>query len=83
MCPEPATGISLGGAANNDTTITVWVKMLLKSKNKLSKASNEIYEWCMRNQLTVHTYKTEEMILKANRFIGPLRPIMFGNAVIK
>ena len=37
----------------------------------------------MSNQLTVHTGKTEAMILKANGFIGPLRPIIFGNAVIK
>ena len=37
----------------------------------------------MRNQLTVDTGKTEAMILKANGFIGPLRPIMFGNAMIK
>ena len=37
---------------------------------------------CMRNQLTAHTGKTETMISKANGFIGPLRPIMFGNAVI-
>ena len=27
--------------------------------------------------------KTEAMILKANGFIRPLRPIMLGNAVIK
>ena len=50
--------------------------------DKLNKASSELYEWCMRNQLTVHTGKTEAMILKANGFIGPLRRIMFGNAVI-
>ena len=31
---------------------------------------------------TLHTGKTEAMILKANGFIGPLRTIMFGNAVI-
>ena len=37
----------------------------------------------MRNQLTVHTGKTEAMILKANGFIGLLRPIMFGNALIE
>ena len=32
---------------------------------------------------TVHTCKTETVISKANGFIGPLRPIMFGIAVIK
>ena len=37
----------------------------------------------MCNQLTVHTGKTEAMILKASGFIRPLRTIKFGNAVIK
>ena len=51
--------------------------------NFLDKTSSELYEWCIRNQLTVHTGKTDAMILKANGFIGPLRPITFGNAMIK
>ena len=69
----------------DDTTIYCIAKNVEEVTDKLNKASScsELYEWCMRNQLTVHTGKTEAMILKANGFIGPLRPIMFGNALIK
>ena len=67
----------------DDTTIYCTGKNVEEVIDKLNKASSELYEWCMCNQLTVHTGKTEAVILKANAFIGPLRPIMFGNAVIK
>ena len=62
---------------------TLTGKNIEEVTDKLNKASSELYEWCMHNQLTVHTGKTEAMILKANGFTGPLRPAMFGNAVIK
>ena len=59
------------------------VKRVEEVIEKLSKASSELYEWCMRNQLTIDIGKTEAMILKADGFIEPLRPIIFGNTVIK
>ena len=67
----------------DDTTIYCTGRNVEEVIDKLNKASSELYEWCMRNQLTVLTGKTEAMISKANGFIGPLRPIMFGNALIK
>ena len=60
----------------NDTTIHCMGKKVEEVIDKLSKASSELYEWCMCNQLTVHTGKTEAMILKAIGFTGPLRPIV-------
>ena len=67
----------------DDTTIYCIGESVEEVADKLNKASSELYEWCMRNQLTVHTGKTEATILKSNGFIGPLTQIMFGNAVIK
>ena len=67
----------------DDTTIYCIGKNVEEVIDKLNKASSELYVWCMRNQLTVHTGKTEAMILKANGFIAPLRPVMSGNALIK
>ena len=55
----------------DDTTIYCIGKKVEEVTDKLNKASSELYEWFMRNQLTVHTGKTEAMILKANGFIGP------------
>ena len=65
----------------DDITIYCIGKNVEDFKDKLNKASSELYEWCMLNQLTVHTGKTEAMISKTNGFIGPLRIIMFGNGM--
>ena len=40
-------------------------------------------EWCKRNQLTIHTGKSEAIIITRQDFIGPLRPVMIGNEIIK
>ena len=67
----------------DDTTIYCIGNHVEEVVDKLSKALRELYDWCVRNQLTVHTDKTEAMILKANGFTGPLRPILFGDTIIK
>ena len=40
-------------------------------------------EWCKRNQQTIHTGKSEAMIITRQDFIGPLRPVMIGNEIIQ
>ena len=40
-------------------------------------------EWCKRNQLTIHTGKSEAMIITRQDFIGSLQPVMIGNEIIK
>ena len=66
----------------DDTTIYCIGKNVEEVIDKLNKTSSEL---CMSGvcALTVNTGKTEAMILTSNGFIGPLRPIMFGNALIK
>ena len=39
--------------------------------------------WCSKNRLTVHTGKTEAMVISARPFTGPMRPIIFGNSYIQ
>ena len=36
-----------------------------------------------KNHHTVHTGKTEAMIISNTYFVGPLQPVMFGNNMIK
>ena len=67
----------------HDTSIYCIGNRVEEVVDKLSKALSELYDWCVRNQLNVHTDKTEAMILKANGFTGPLRPILFGDTIIK
>ena len=42
----------------DDSTTYCIGKNVEEAIDKLNKASVELYEWCMRNQLTVHTGKT-------------------------
>ena len=43
----------------------------------------EVYDWCVKNKLTVHPGKSEAMILRRTPLIGPLRPLMYGGNLIK
>eukprot|EP00794_Sanderia_malayensis_P008603 gene8603-9531_t len=67
----------------DDTTIFCIGKELEDVIDNLNRASGELHEWCLKNRLTVHPEKTEATIIKANGFTGPLRPILFGETVIK
>ena len=50
--------------------------------NMMNKAAKELFNWCKKNQLTVHTGKTEAMIISHRDFTGPLRPVWFGTSII-
>ena len=50
---------------------------------KLNVAANQLNAWCTKNHHTVHTGKTEAMIISNTYFVGPLQPVMFGNNMIK
>ena len=49
--------------------------------DKLIKALASINLWCRNNKLTIHTGKSEVMILTYKPFCGPLQPVMLGNTV--
>ena len=49
----------------------------------LNNTGEQVNEWCKRNQLTIHTGKSEAMIITRQDFNGPLRPAMIGNEIIK
>ena len=51
----------------------------------VNEAAKELFNWCnwcKNNQLTVHTGKTEAMIISHRDFTGPLRPFWFGTSII-
>ena len=50
--------------------------------DKLNKALASINLWCRNNKLTIHTGKSEVMILTHKPFCGPLKPVMLGNKVL-
>ena len=50
---------------------------------KLNLLFEEIHTWCQHYKLTLHTGKTEVMILQKNAFVGPLPPIKCGGNLIE
>ena len=51
--------------------------------NALNVMLRAFYLWCQRNQLTVHTGKTEAMYISCSPFVGPMREIKFGGDTIE
>ena len=43
----------------------------------------QVYDWCMKNKLTVHPGKSKAMIMMKTPFIGPLRPLKYGENYVK
>ena len=43
---------------------------------------NDVKVWCCKNHLTVHTGKTVAIVISSHAFIGPMRPLLFGNSYI-
>ena len=39
-------------------------------------------QWCKDNQLTIHPFKTEAILIRKSPFIGPLPPLYFGYGMI-
>ena len=42
-----------------------------------------MHDWCQENQLTIHTGKSEVLIITNRDFVGPLRPVRIGNEIIQ
>ena len=66
----------------DDTTLSVVGDNVEVVLDKLNKALASINLWCRNNKLTIHTGKSEAMILTLKPFCGPLKPVMLGNKVL-
>ena len=49
----------------------------------LNETRKQIFTWCCENKLTIHTGKSEVMLLTNRNFIGPLRPVSINDQEIK
>ena len=67
----------------DDTTIYYIGKDPEEIVDALNVMLQAFYVWCQRNQLTVHTGKTEAMYISCSPFVGPLREINFGEDTIE
>ena len=49
---------------------------------KLNKVLDELRLWSLRSKLSIHSIKTEAMILTKQGFIGSAPPILFGDMYV-
>ena len=66
----------------DDTTIYYIGKEVEETIDASNHILNDFRVWCCKNHLTVHTGKTVAMLISNYAFLGPLRPLMFGNSYI-
>ena len=67
----------------DDTTIYVIGSSPDSVASTLNTTLQKLSVWCSENLLTVHSGKTEYMLLGCSRFIGPLQKIKLGDSNIK
>lgn len=65
-----------------DTTIYYIGKEVEELIDALNLILKDFRVWCCKNHLTVHTGKTVAILISSHAFVGPLRPLMFGNPYI-
>ena len=66
----------------DDTTLSAVGDNVEVVIDKLNKALTSINLCCRNNKLTIHTGRSEVMILTHKPFCGPLKPVMLGNKVL-
>lgn len=66
----------------DDTTIYFIEKEVEEIIDALNIILNDFKVWCFKNHLTVHTGKTVAMLISSHAFVGPMRPLLFGNSYI-
>ena len=64
----------------DDTTIYYIGMEVEDIVDKLNEILKDLFDWCQRNKLSVHTGKTEAMLITRSGFIGPLRHLKYGEA---
>ena len=65
----------------NDTTMYYCGKEVEEIVD-INRILLDLHQWCERNKLTVHTGKTDTILISNTPFIGPMRPLRFGNTFI-
>ena len=67
----------------DDTTAFVVSKSVDEATNFLNILANDIQEWCKANKLTIHSEKTEFLIMTPRPFHGPINSISINGVNVK
>ena len=67
----------------DDTTIYVVGNTVDEIVIVLQEVLEQVHTWCLKNRLIVHEGKSEAMILSTSPFTGPMRPLKWGEDIIR
>ena len=59
------------------------VKNIEEVVNNLNMIGKQVNDWCQENQLTIHTGKSEVLIITNRDFVRPLRQVRIGSEIIQ
>ena len=48
----------------------------------LNRILGDVHNWCRNIKLTIHSGKSEVMVLNRNSFCGPLKPVTLGHKIL-
>ena len=48
----------------------------------LNRILGDVHNWCRNNKFTIHSEKSEVMVITRNSPIGPLKPVFFSNKTL-
>ena len=65
------------------TTLSVTGEIIDEVFAVLNTMVENVLQWSMNNQLTIHPIKTEAMIIRKSPFIGPLPHLRFGSGFLR
>ena len=66
----------------DDTTLFLIGTNVDEVVDGLNRALSDIYTWSRNNKLTIHSGKSEAMIISHRSFCGPLKPIKLGDKIL-
>ena len=67
----------------DDSTFYYAGKNIEEVVDNLNMTGKQVNDWCQENQLTIHTGKSEVLIITNRDFVGPLRPVRIGTEIIQ
>ena len=66
----------------DDATMYYCSKEVEETVDILNMMLLDFHQWYERNKLTVHSGKTVAILISNRPFVGPMRPLRFGNSFI-
>ena len=65
-----------------DDTTFYYVGQNTEVIDALNVIGNDVSDWCQKNKLSIHSGKSEVLIMTAQDFVGPLKPVRIGEDII-